>query len=94
MASRVRSWAASANSAIGSSEHTVGQHDGLPQIHILRMSVPYARIWWPSSQGSSSPLELESADPRSFLTSADVWSGAATGKEGRQGIENPFPFSL
>eukprot|EP00435_Cladocopium_sp_Y103_P023658 s290_g5.t1 len=44
------------------------------------MSVPYARIWWPSSQGSSSPLELESADPRSFLTSADVWSGWEQGK--------------
>lgn len=54
------------------------------------MSVPYARIWWPSSQGSSSPLELESADPRSFLTSADVWSGAESGKGGTQGIENPL----
>ena len=45
-------------------------------------------------QGSSSPLELESADPRSFLTSADVWSGAATGKEGRQGIEKSIPIQL
>lgn len=52
---------------------------------VLRISVPYARIWWPSSQGSSSPLELESADPRSFLTSADVWSGAVTGKGGETG---------
>lgn len=43
------------------------------------MCVPYARIWWPSNQGSS-PLELESADPRSLLTSLDTWEGALTGK--------------